>query len=34
MLVMAFVWARIYAAKLCKPLVEIQGWHPDFPTEI
>lgn len=23
MLVMAFVWARIYAAKLCKPLVEI-----------
>ena len=25
MLVMAFVWARIYAAKLCKPLVEIQG---------
>ena len=29
MLVMAFVWARIYAAKLCKPLVEIQG-----PTEI
>ena len=25
MFVMAFVWARIYAAKLCKPLVEIQG---------
>ena len=34
MLVMAFVWARIYAAKLCKPLVEIQGLASRLPTEI